>query len=122
MNSLTFGKSFAFGKRLAFGISTIIAMIGAPALAADLPLKAPALPVSGWTGFYVGGFVGGAGMGPVATPDGTNPATVTTPFAAFPPGVPTICKAFGTPGLGPGCVADYGMGGSVIGGGNAGYN
>jgi outer membrane immunogenic protein len=109
-------------KRITFGISAIIAMIGASAFAADLPLKAPALPVSSWTGFYIGGFVGGAGMGPVSTPDGTNPATVTTPFAVFPPGVPTICKAFGTPGLAPGCVANYGMGGSVIAGGTAGYN
>jgi outer membrane immunogenic protein len=108
-------------KSLAFGISAIMAMIGAPALAADLPLKAQALPASNWTGFYVGGFVGGAGMGPVSTPDGTNPTTVTTALATFLPGSPLICDG-GTPGLKAGCVANYGMGGSVIAGGTAGYN
>ncbi len=45
--------------------------LGTPALAADLPLKAPALKaVYDWTGFYVGGHFGygGASLGP-----GTNP-------------------------------------------------
>jgi outer membrane immunogenic protein len=30
------------------------------AFAADMPLKAPALPVWSWTGFYVGGNIGGS--------------------------------------------------------------
>ena len=46
-------------------------MLGAPALAADLPLKAPALKsVYDWTGFYVGGHFGygGASLGANTNP------------------------------------------------------
>src|SRR5580658_5993253 len=48
-------------KRSLFGIAAIAAMIGTPALAADMmPYKAPppATPVWGWTGFYIGGDAG----------------------------------------------------------------
>jgi outer membrane immunogenic protein len=93
--------------------------------AADLSLltKAPPPPPAfSWTGFYLGGFVGGAGTGAVSTPDATNPVTVTTPFAIFPPGLPTICSPTGVPGLTTGCVANYGLNSSVIAGGTAGYN
>jgi outer membrane immunogenic protein len=43
------------------GIAAAVALIGTPALAADMPLKAPPAPVApawSWTGFYVGGNVG----------------------------------------------------------------
>ena len=44
------------GKLL--GIAAIAALIGTPALAADMPVKAPPAPASSWTGFYVGGEAG----------------------------------------------------------------
>jgi outer membrane immunogenic protein len=52
-------------QKLAIGIAGIAMLIGMPALAADMPVKAAVYktppPVTyGWTGFYVGGNVGGA--------------------------------------------------------------
>jgi outer membrane immunogenic protein len=50
-------------KKLLFGIAAIAALVGTPALAADLALKAPPPPPAwNWTGFY-GGIEGGAGWG-----------------------------------------------------------
>jgi outer membrane immunogenic protein len=49
-------------KKAALGIVAIAALIGTPALAADLPLKAPPpppAPAVSWTGCYIGGNVGG---------------------------------------------------------------
>lgn len=105
----------AFMRSL-FAIVATVAMLGSPALAADMALKAPP-PAFDWTGFYAGGFVGGAGTGPLSTPDATNAVTV----GVFAPGVPLICDG-GTPGLKTGCVASYNMAASVIAGGTAGYN
>jgi outer membrane immunogenic protein len=48
-------------KRILFGITAIAALVGTPALAADMPLKAPPSPsVLGfsWTGFYMGAALG----------------------------------------------------------------
>jgi outer membrane immunogenic protein len=49
-------------KLLLTGVA--IALISAPAFAADLPVKAPPMvvpePIYNWTGFYIGGHVGGA--------------------------------------------------------------
>ena len=45
-------------KRKLLGIAAIAALIGTPALAADMPVKAPPAPASSWTGFYVGGEAG----------------------------------------------------------------
>jgi outer membrane immunogenic protein len=49
-------------KRILFGVgvAAIASTLGTSALAADLPLKAPPLPVAvyNWTGFYVGGNLG----------------------------------------------------------------
>src|ERR1700761_5932163 len=47
-------------KRILFGVASIASMLATGALAADLPLKAPPLPVAvfNWTGFYVGGNIG----------------------------------------------------------------
>jgi outer membrane immunogenic protein len=50
-------------RKIAIGIAAVIALIGTPALAADLPLQAPLMPpvpVWSWTGLYVGGNIGGA--------------------------------------------------------------
>lgn len=45
---------------------TLAAMVDGPALAADLRLKAPALPAFDWSGFYLGGHfgTGGGSLGP----------------------------------------------------------
>jgi outer membrane immunogenic protein len=48
-------------KKLTFCIVTVAALIGTPAFAADMAVKAPPpapAPVYNWTGFYVGGNVG----------------------------------------------------------------
>lgn len=48
-------------KKAALGIFAIAALIGTPALAADMALKAPPpppAPVYNWTGFYIGGTLG----------------------------------------------------------------
>jgi outer membrane immunogenic protein len=48
--------------KCALGIVAIAATIGTPALAADMPVKAPPPPVAApaydWTGFYLGGTIG----------------------------------------------------------------
>jgi opacity protein-like surface antigen len=41
-----------------FGIAATV-LIGTPALAADMPLKAPPAAYYNWTGFYAGGEIGG---------------------------------------------------------------
>jgi outer membrane immunogenic protein len=45
-------------KNTAIGIAFIAALIGSPAWAADIPLKAPPLPPPTWTGWYAGVNVG----------------------------------------------------------------
>jgi outer membrane immunogenic protein len=49
-------------NKILLGCAAIVALIGTPALAADMPLKAPPppAPIASWTGCYVGGEVGGA--------------------------------------------------------------
>jgi outer membrane immunogenic protein len=53
-------------KKLIYVLTTATALISAPALAADLPRKAPAYvpppPIFSWTGFYLG-IQGGGGFG-----------------------------------------------------------
>jgi len=96
-------------KKILLATVALIAVGAAPALAADLPArvysKAPAVvPVAvfNWTGFYIGGFIGGAGADRNAT--STDPRT-----------------AAGTFYNGP-LVNNYGLSGSVTGGGTIGYN
>jgi len=88
-------------KKLFAAIVAVSAFVGAPALAADMLLKAPAAappPAFSWTGFYLGGFAGGAGTRSVSNPDATNPGTV----GPFPPGTPVTGCNFGAgPGLTP---------------------
>jgi outer membrane immunogenic protein len=47
-------------KKALMGIAAIAALLGTPALAADMPIKAPSLapPVSDWSGFYLGAELG----------------------------------------------------------------
>jgi outer membrane immunogenic protein len=50
-------------KRLSLGVATLLSLVIAPAFAADMPVKARPAAVQAvdlWTGFYVGGNVGGA--------------------------------------------------------------
>ncbi len=52
-------------KKFALALIAVVALIGTRALAADMAVKAPPAPVpasapSSWTGFYIGGDVGGA--------------------------------------------------------------
>jgi outer membrane immunogenic protein len=98
-----------------------LALLGATsAMAANMPLpklhKVPPPPPFSWTGYYIGGFAGGAATASVSNLDAINFAT----FGPFPAGTTAAC--FGGLGFGPGCLASYSLGGSFIGGGTAGYN
>src|SRR5579862_716413 len=42
--------------------AALAALIGNPALAADMPVKAPPTPAFGWEGLYIGGNVGWLGI------------------------------------------------------------
>lgn len=83
------------------------------ALAADLPVKAPRYappppaPVYSWTGFYIGGFVGGAWQ--------SGNVTTTDPCFAG-----TVCPTIGTYNAVLPVV--YKLDASFIGGGTIGYN
>jgi outer membrane immunogenic protein len=85
------------------------------AAAADLPaytptyVKAPPAPMWSWTGFYLGGYVGGAASQSVSTSDPTCQNAVAP------------CPAVGTPYAGT-LPARYTLGSSMIAGGTAGYN
>jgi outer membrane immunogenic protein len=96
-------------KRLATAVAAI-ALIGTPAIAADMAVKAPSpapAPVYNWTGWYVGGNVG-ASFGRVKTDFDAAPVTVVTTIGTF-----------HTPGFaGPQQVEPAG----IIGGGQVGYN
>lgn len=73
------------------------------ASAADMAVKAPPPPpIFNWTGFYIGGFVGGA------TTDGDA-------WASEPANGPVFYNGLGTP-------TTYGLGSSFIGGATVGYN
>jgi outer membrane immunogenic protein len=87
------------------------AMISVPAAAADMrmPMKAAPMiaPAFNWSGFYIGGFVGGAGA--------DRNAVSSEPCAG-----PTCVSLFTVGGLVT--PNSYSLGNSFIGGGTAGYN
>jgi outer membrane immunogenic protein len=64
-------------KLLVAGVAAA-AFYGAPALAADMPVKAPPAPAAAdsWTGFYVGGNVGYGWQDPTVTFAGNDPSTI----------------------------------------------
>jgi outer membrane immunogenic protein len=100
-------------KLLIVGVA-LAALIGTPALAADMPLKAPPPappPVPTWTGFYLGGDVGWDG--------GWQNGTSNPEPAGF--GVPPIIGG-GLPGGGFTSTSSNFRPGSVGGGVYAGYN
>jgi len=86
-------------KKLA-NVIAIAALIGTPALAADMAVKAPPptpAPVSSWTGWYVGANVGGHwGTDKITTttdagggfgPDGAAAIDAASPISLRPEGV-----------------------------------
>ena len=100
-------------KKLATAI-TAIALIGTPAFAADMAVKAPPpppAPVYNWTGWYVG-VNAGASMGEAKTNLNGSPLFSTNNFG---PGVVQFTSGFGIPN-----DKEYPDG--FIGGGQIGYN
>ena len=95
-----FKKMFLAASVVSLGLTNV-------AFGADLPArvytKAPVIPVFNWTGFYIGGFVGGAFT------DGG--ATATDPISPA-----------GARYNGGNIVNSYGLDSSFIGGGTIGYN
>jgi outer membrane immunogenic protein len=99
-------------KLIVAGIAAV-AFCNAPALAADMAVKAPppapvAAPYS-WTGFYIGGFAGGAGASNATT---TDPCAIGSGLCS-----PTSPATFD--GVGP---ANYRINTGFTGGGVVGYN
>jgi len=91
-------------------VATLAALIAAPAVAADMAVKAPPpapAPAYSWTGWYVGGNAG-ASFGHAKTDFNAAPATVNTTFGSF-----------DTPGLAGSAITEPA---GVIGGGQIGYN
>lgn len=101
-------------KNIAFAIA-LLGFGTANALAADLPLKAkpPAVPVAGWTGWYVGVNAGyGYGENTFADIGNRDPATnAWLTQAPIPPG-PSFSRSF---------ASDFHQQGAIA-GGQAGYN
>lgn len=99
------------GRYFGMAIAAIISITSvASAVAADLPVKARPLPppaIFSWTGFYVGGYVGGAWN--------DRTVSVTDPCA-----VGNVCPTTGNYNLVT--PANYDLNASVIGGGTVGYN
>jgi opacity protein-like surface antigen len=73
-------------KKLLLGIAAIVALFTAPALAADMPLKAPPAVVSAeynWSGFYVGANAGWMESNFHWQYTNPAPATCCAPFSAM---------------------------------------
>jgi outer membrane immunogenic protein len=69
-------------KNTALGIAVIGALLGTPALAAEMPLKAPPAPLAPlWTGWYIGANVGGSFGSTTQT--ASFPATIIPPTSPF---------------------------------------
>lgn len=94
-------------KKAVFGIATIAALVGTPAMAADMVVKAPVASAYNWTGFYVGANGGFAWdrQSVSFTPNDNVTATFFIPFGGSTP---------------PGAISPTGT--SAIGGFQAGYN
>ena len=74
-------------KTFMLGASLALMLAGAPAIAADMPLKAPplAMPaVSSWTGFYLGADIGGSDVDARATTTGITGFGAAGPAATIP--------------------------------------
>jgi outer membrane immunogenic protein len=99
-------------KKLLVSSVAAFGLIGTPAFAADMAVKAPSpppAPVYNWTGFYVGGNIG-ASFGRAKTDINAAPMTVTTTFGTFGPFTPGLPSSQQVEPAG------------IIGGGQVGYN
>src|SRR5262249_54273722 len=112
-------------KKLALGGTMLVALaMSAPAMAADMPVKAPIIApvVFSWTGFYVGGNIGyswgRADADFTETTSGTSSSQVFRTAGPTPVGPPTV-TTFGPLTVAGSARADLN---GVIGGGQAGYN
>lgn len=83
-------------KNIGIGISAVAALIAAPALAADMPIKAPPTPppapVYSWTGYYAGLNAGGGWENTInnsATPCTDNVGGTACAVVPLPGAVPT---------------------------------
>lgn len=98
--------------------------VSAPAMAADMPLKAPAMApvIFSWTGFYIGGNLGYSwGRGDTdftETTSGTRSSQVFRTAGPTPVGPPTVVTLANVTAGGSGRAEING----VIGGGQIGYN
>jgi outer membrane immunogenic protein len=92
-------------KLIGVGILSILVAAPGAAFAADMPVKAAPLPtpVFSWTGFYIGGFAGGA-----TSDQGATASEPRSNAGAFYNGLSQETA--------------YGLGSSFIGGGTIGYN
>jgi len=97
-------------RSIVLALAAAATIASAPAMAADMRMPAKAAPmvapIFNWTGFYIGGFIGGAAA--------DRNATSTEPCAAGPVCLFTVGGVI-TPN-------NYSLGSSFIGGGTAGYN
>lgn len=96
-------------KNAAIGIAIIAALIGTPALAADMAVKAPpaaVAPAWSWTGFYVGGNVG-YGWGNLSVSESPGDPLTALPEAGGQTLVDTASTSFDTNGLFGGVQAGY---------------
>jgi outer membrane immunogenic protein len=97
--------------RLTILAATTIALLAAvPALAADLPAKArPLPPAPSWTGFYIGGQVGGGWGNRTVGYTGDDPASTTfiNGTVPFPGNQPVFPHSFGVSGVTGGIEAGY---------------
>jgi len=99
-------------KKILIGVAAILALTRAPVIAADMLVKAPPpAPVNSWTGFYVGGNVGGS-WGNSPTDIAGSATTVALPGVGG--GFPGNNVAFAD--------SNTARPNGVIGGGQIGYN
>lgn len=103
----------------AAAVAFVAMMAAGSAMAADLPLKAPPLPVWSWTGFYAGGNLGYGWASDPSTLNDSTSTTLTrcdncdTPTPTLTPLGTTVTAAAGTANVNPN---------GVIGGLQVGYN
>ncbi|MDA9507799.1 hypothetical protein XI09_24825 [Bradyrhizobium sp. CCBAU 11386] len=97
-------------KTIAVGFSALSLLVSNPVAAADLAVKAPPAPPATWTGFYVGGQIGGAWANRGVNYAANDPAAALLLGGSFP-----------TPGNQAISPNSFNMSG-VVGGIDAGYN
>jgi outer membrane immunogenic protein len=96
-------------KKITVGFAALSLIVSAPVMAADMAVKALAAPPPpSWTGFYVGGNIGGAWADRSASYAGNDPAaTVLVTGALGTGGQPISSNSFGMSGVTGGIEAGY---------------